>query len=307
MTKKQSQHYVWRHYLEQWATSNQLWLSENGKIYQHGLRGVGRKSYFYKLKQLSEADIEFIKNFITHSNNPQLRKVNEGWIDMFTKVFQIKELLKEKRISNAEFENALDILETNIEENFHSKIEKNSVGYLAAILRGDTSFFKSNKDCIAFLHFLALQYMRTNNMQKRQCTQFRKVGGENMETMWPVMRHVFSMNIATSMYLERTKYRLVLLRNNSEVQFITGDQPVINTYAVSGKGTEELEFYYPVSPNIAVLVTEKNEYKTVESIEVIDSQAKWFNQAIADLSDEQIYAFSKESLIEFKKQSSAGY
>jgi hypothetical protein len=104
--------------------------------------------------------------------------------------------------------------------------------------------------------------------------------------------------------LERDKYGLVLLKNNSGVRFITGDQPVINTYSVDGNGHDGCEFYYPVSPNLAVLMTEKDEYKTVESITVDSSQAKWFNQAIADLSDEQIYAFSKESLIEFKKKAS---
>jgi hypothetical protein len=32
------------------------------------------------------------------------------------------------------------------------------------------------------------------------------------------------------------------------------------------------------------------------------SLTKWFNQAIANLADEQNYAFCRESLIEFKKE-----
>ena len=220
---------------------------------------------------------------------------------MFGRVQFFRALCKAKGITHAEYENVLDVLEANIEEDFHSIIENDSVKYLASLLAGDSSFFKDNGDRIKFLHYLSLQYMRTNNMQKRQCNQFRQVGTENIESMWPVMRHILSMNIATSLYLEGNKYKLILLRNNSRIRFISGDQPVINTYAVDGKGTDQLEFYYPVSPSLAVLITDKDEYKTVDSIDVSESQAKWFNQAIADLSDEQIYAFSNESLIEFKK------
>ena len=306
MTKKKVQHYIWRNYLKPWVEGGHIWCNSNGKIEQKGLKKIGQELYFYKLKEMSQSDIEWIKNFIHLSNNPSLKKTNEGWINMFKGVFDIKASLKANGIIDTEFEKELDVLEANLEESFHSKIESESIKYLNSILAGDTSFFKNNSDCIAFLHYLSLQYMRTNNMQKRQCNQFMQVGNENIVSMWPVLRHVFSLNIASSIYGERDKHRLVLLKNNSGIQFITGDQPVINTYSVDGNGTDGLEFYYPVSPNLAVLLTEKDEYKAVaDSIDVDDSQAKWFNQAIADLSDEQTYAFSKESLIEFKKKARA--
>ena len=47
-----------------------------------------------------------------------------------------------------------------------------------------------------------------------------------------------------------------MIENNSKEDFITGDQPVINTFsfnAPKNESPENLAFYYPISPDLAVL------------------------------------------------------
>lgn len=301
MEKKRRQHYVWKNYLKPWSKDGHVYICSRGEIERKGLKLVGQKDYFYKLKEISEADVEWIKNFINQSNSPSFKKTNLGFISMFNTLFQLKRHLNTKQLSNAEFEKELKILEVNLEENFHSIVETKSTKYLQMILDGNSDFFKNDKDSIRFLHFLSLQYFRTNNMQKRQYSHFKPIGNESIVTMWPILRHVFALNVASSIYNTRENYQLIILENNSDVDFITSDQPVINTYSITSNGQDGLEFYYPVTPKIAILVTEKTEYKASDSINLNKNEVLWFNQAIVEACDEQIYATNLESLMMFKK------
>ena len=56
---------------------------------------------------------------------------------------------------------------------------------------------------------------------------------------------------------------MILIHNDLGMPFITGDQPVINTYAVNAINAQidNVEFYYPVSPTLAILISDKEEYR----------------------------------------------
>ena len=52
------------------------------------------------------------------------------------------------------------------------------------------------------------------------------------------------------------EFKVILCKNTTTVKFITTDHPIINIFAKLNKIPEEGKhtFYYPVSPNLAILV-----------------------------------------------------
>jgi len=109
------------------------------------------------------------------------------------------------------------------------------------------------------------------------------------------MRHIYATNMGFVLFSDSSKFRMVLIKNNSATPFITGDQPVINTFAAAG-GNEivsEVEFYYPVSPKLGILISDKIEYRSINEIDIMEEDAHVFNIAMLKSSHEQIYADSE--------------
>jgi hypothetical protein len=88
--KKRHQHFVWRHYLQAWATNGQIWCLGDGKIFNTNVRNVAQERDFYRLKELSPNDISFISSFIVPNQPPHLQSLNRNWIVLFNAVFQIR-------------------------------------------------------------------------------------------------------------------------------------------------------------------------------------------------------------------------
>ena len=62
---------------------------------------------------------------------------------------------------------------------------------------------------------------------------------------------ILAVNMGLNLWLERSDSDIVLLQNDSDVPFITADQPIINL-AANPTETEpptDWDLYYPLSPN----------------------------------------------------------
>ena len=84
------------------------------------------------------------------------------------------------------------------------------------------------------------------------------------------------------------------------MQYITGDQPVVNTHSInSGLLDEptEFEIYYPISPKKAVMITMNDNRFASDTVFVTIEDVKLYNSYIIDRSHEQIFSNS-ESLLE---------
>ena len=85
----------------------------------------------------------------------------------------------------------------------------------------------------------------------------------------------------------------ILLKNETSKKLITGDQPVINTFAIGlniNQEPEDLEFYYPITPQLAFLLTNKEEFKDRLSIYLNEADVEQYNAGIFDQSGKQVYA-----------------
>ncbi len=79
-----------------------------------------------------------------------------------------------------------------------------------------------------------------------------------------------------------------LLWNDSNINFITSDQPVINLFAdPSGiDKPQKMELFYPIAPKLAVHINENEEGK----FNIDKNQVMFYNELMKKHSYEQLYA-----------------
>ena len=299
--KKRRHHYIWRYYLKPWTGNGKIWCCRKGKKFNTNLINVGQIKDFYRLKKLSKKDIEIIHKLTIENTRTHLQKVNKRWIEVFNFIFELKKLVDHKDINDEKINEFIDIVISNLEENIHSKIERDAKKYLDLILNENIDFYKTEEGCVEFSYFISVQYSRTNKVKS---SVLEKLNGViDIENAWNVLAHIFASNISWGLFENRQIYAMVLLKNETSEEFITGDQPVINTcatYLSSDEPPEELELYYPVSPNLAILITERENDEYKDKLLLSREQVIQYNKMIAKQAHTQLYASSEEC---FKKYS----
>jgi len=94
---------------------------------------------------------------------------------------------------------------------------------------------------------------------------------------------------------------ITLIENKTGTPFITGDQPVVNTkndYATNIAAVD-FELYYPVSPSLAVLCS--NKIDTNSRMTITDtSEVEMYNQRIHKAAIDEIYSSDQNTLNAFK-------
>jgi hypothetical protein len=298
--KKRRHHDVWRKYLRAWSKDELIWCHREGRIFKSNLINIGQIRDFYKLKELSASDIEFIYKLAIERTPPPLRKLNIKWIEIFNLVFKIQHDLEQKGINDAQINKLYDEAIHNIEEDLHEKIESDAIGYIESILNEDIDFYKTDQGYADFTHFLCIQYMRTNKIKSSVLAKVHPTKSIDMEKIWNVLSHILATNMGWNLYAERHLYHMFLLKNRTQKELITGDQPVINTYAKGSQPPKKLEFFYPVSPKLAILITGKPNHNVADEIILKEEDVKKYNLMMIEQSHNQIYAASREVLEELK-------
>ena len=297
--KKRAHHYVWRKYLQAWTVNSSIWCCTGEKIFRTGLTRIAQRKDFYKLKELSTADMQFIHDLAIAPSAPHLQELNKGWVSAFTLVFRLKRAVEQEGIIDPNVDKLIDEAINNFEEDLHMHIEHDTVEYLDSILKEDISFLETDKGFLDFMHFLSVQSMRTNRVRSIVLAKAPSIPGIDLERIWNVLSHIFATNIGWSFYADRRSFRTLLLKNQSRKELITGDQPVINTRAKALEPPDEIELYYPVSPKLSILVTQNAPIGRSNRIDLDEDDVNKYNLMIVEKSYSQIYASSEEALNEF--------
>ncbi len=296
--KKRKQHYVWRQYLISWAIDEKIFCLREKRIINPNLMGVAQQRDFYKLNELKVDDLEFIMSFIKKSPK-ESRQGHAKLLSAFTYAHRVL-----KEISNIseskQAKEAIDLCLHNLDEDLHSGIESIGGQYLESLLNRDTSFFKTDKGFLDFIYYLSVQYMRTKKIRESTLNAFISTPHYDiMKNSYNVLNHIFATNMGGSLYLDRHTYKMMMIENYSKTDFITGDQPVINIFSLSTPkniAPDNLAFYYPISPKLAILVIEKNRFEGLETLTVTDKEVHSYNKAIIQCSHEQVYSLKKSTL-----------
>lgn len=303
--KKRRHHYVWRHYLEAWARDGVLACYQDGRTFSTSPENVGVKKDFYRLKELSDADLWFLRETIDRADAEPLKRMNRSWVPIFVKVFEIRELL-EQDTQDPEVLAQIDVLIQNAEEELHSGIEAYGIRYLGLLRDEDLEFLESPNDRAAFLHFFAVQFMRTLKGEEdvlrltRHLSEHPSAPGKiNMEAIWPVLRHILATNIGFHLFVFWDTVRCRLLRSDDPEGFITADQPIFNLAANEpppAPPPDSVDFLYPVSPRAALRIELEHSEPGLVSESVSDLEVNWYNHRIWAQRGRQAYASSEDLL-----------
>lgn len=300
-TKKQ--HYVWRFYLIPWTDGKgSIACCRSNKVFRSDLMGIGQENYFYKLIEISDNDAWWIEKISLNGNEPDLlREMCISWINTYRLPYQTINLLKQSGITEEEqFEKIIK----EGEENVYGQTEHLGQPYLEKLYKEDLSFYATPEGKSDFNIFICDQFFRTKKRLESLANSPNR--GIDLQRLWPVFRHIFSTKLAfTLTYNLNKQFKIFLLHNNTEFNFITGDQPVINRYATKefqGKPIDKFEFYYPITPKLAVLLTEKS-YKSDELSITDASKITELNDLIFINSQEQVYGTNEEELEKYKSMS----
>lgn len=298
------QHYVWREYLRGWSIKDNkkdiIWtyLIKDKKLIQNNLMAQVQQKYFYSIKGLNLEQIIFLKDFLLSFPNSKINEFNLELLNKFEKISILN--LQNENIFNEKYEE----LNNNILEYIHKLYEvkgnlllniKNKIN-LAKILEDDVLNFD-------FLIFIAVQYSRTKKMKEYlysnvQNTKFEILVNKSVINIISIfVSNILAYNLLTNY---NSKYILYKFNDKCKGNFITCDQPIINI----AKNTElDLELYYPISPNLSLLLHfDTNQIDKIVEEEIDEDRLLYLNNKVIENAHLNIFASTKEELEFFIKK-----
>jgi hypothetical protein len=267
-----------------------------------GLKDVAMEKDFYEVQDLQPEDIEFIRRGVIEPSDERARTGHEDLLKIFARVAALNRCLAQRPDASNEAKKALTELISNLDENYHEVIEHDLQIALKSLLAGSADFFSDVRLAGSFLRALALQSLRTKKRREAMRTLVRiPLAGAAMERMWGPMSHMLAVNIGGSLLRDRSLFRIVLLRNNTESALITGDQPVINVNDERDfKGIPvEIELYYPLSPKLAMWFVLASKAPKEFTVELSEAEVRSYNACIVENHHEQLYASTENALTEW--------
>lgn len=299
MKKKRRHHYVWQHYLSSWTNDEQLWcLREGTKLFKTSTQNVAQARDFYRIQKMNKNEIDLVHRVFIEPMGKLGKELNSDWISLMQSIHKLDQLIKE-RGANEAWQRKIDIYINNMEEDLHSFIESESESYIQMLRESDLSFFNEEKDRVAFLFYLAIQYVRTNRMKQ---SLLMAIGNDerlhkqniSIENCWGVIKIITATNLAHSLISKN--YKPVILTAPPDKSFITGDQPAINLFSDGVSVPNKVDLYYPISPRVSLLYTQDEKMAQSSPRALSPEHVELLNQKIYDLSYEQVYSDCEESL-----------
>lgn len=329
--KKRKQHYVFQAYLRAWSTNGKIWCLRNKcDIFCTSSINIAQERDFYRIYPINADEIKFYDECFLKKSDIAIKKAMHDFIENYIAPIKYQNMLSElkqyikkcsyhgrslpsgikKDIIN--LDKIIDAFTNNVMEDYLSRIECDGVKYIKILIKKDNSFYypknseqiknRLNDIKLNFLYFISVQYFRTKAARERAIATFNRTT-ENVKifkekirfkNLYPIFTWQFQTNLAYSL-MEKNAH-LTILTNATSHPFITSDQPVINLeadYQNLTEGTVDFIFYYPISPEIAITVNDKNK-KDIINLSVSDVDI--YNEKIFKASYESIYANNKEIL-----------
>ena len=296
--KKRSQHYVWRKYLEPWTTDSLIWCLRNGeRIFRTNPINIGQQSYFYRLNELHDEDIQLIHKLFGGSSSIA-KQLNEKVIELFQAPFKAKRFVEKYSDRSTVHNNIFKKLIDETEDEFHTKTEHLGQTYIKEIIGGNFGIIQEDNNLKNFLLFIVIQFTRTKRMQEEVINSNIPATRDQLRRIWPVLRHILARNIGGHIWANNEDFHFKIIENKSTINFITTDQPVINTEAILSGNVypDTLRMFYPLSPKTAFLIEPKSDFNSSTLI-LNEHEIRHYNTLMKEFSYEQVYAKSKEELI----------
>lgn len=274
MKNSRRHHYVWRRYLRAWAVNEQIACYSDPKFFVTNLMNVAQEKGFNDLRPLNEVERGVFNQLFESCISKEHKDMLKRWPEFFSFFHAL--------YSHSNTDKLTQYLQT-VEEDLHTAIEQCGEKYLEQLLNDDCSFYDDLEERFRFNFYLTLQYSRTAGFKEKICANGSiQTHGANIENIWQILKFPCAMSLAIKLSILDDYLRPVIMTNPTHHELITGDQPVVNSY----ENFTQLEVYYPLSPQKAFFLTDKEVPKRImEPEDVIQ-----YNKIIARASMKQIYA-----------------
>ena len=293
------QHYVFREYLRSWANAkDQIWCSIDEKEpYLINISNVAQGNYFYRTtNRISSLEKLLLYHIAENVENQFMQKHQKSMINQYDKLLSVYQDLQ-VCCNDGNMKEYVDSIIKQHEEKIQSAIESIGMVYYAKLKNKNLDFLKQDEEKAKFYYFVAEQYMRTKKI--RDDLKTITAPQIDINNIINPLTHILAQQTGYILYLPSNNYHTILLDNKSQIAFMTADQPVINTfvdYTKINKHTEKLELYYPISPEIAVLISNEQKYSNHSIVSIEADEVKKYNQMMK--VSKQKFLFAK-SIVDF--------
>lgn len=312
---RKKQHYVWRNYLAAWTQNNttkgKLWCLRDNRIFQPSLENIAHENYFYEVKELSPKERALIHELTIKNTTGIQRQINEQWLNLYCAPYDYADKIASLGYLSPDYTEPIDIKQEllfrqwSIEhiEMLHCQIESSGIPYISLLRQHSLDFWNSEIDREKFGFFLANQYFRTKKIRDTLVSSVEKTkekGGFNdihPENIWLPLSLIFASNVG----IQIAHGFLAIIMLTDDACFIVGDQPVINTYSTFDAKTapEKVEFFYPITPYSALLLTDDPKYTNGQVINISPDEVLRYNLLEQKSAREMIFAKEKSQLNAF--------
>lgn len=291
---KKNQHYVFRAYLKPWAQRDLIYCLREGRVFQPNLEGVACERFFYRLQDLTPGELRLIEEFLSKHPSELLKTMQKQFLETYLLPTRLKKRLGKS--ADREFLAVLDRVIAEGQEDYHQIIEEHLLVFLQQMLGGSVDFYSDSEQAALFLHAICVQYTRTKRTIEASIEVIGpQFNGCDVRRVMGALSPLMAMAVGQGLFIDREKFKLVLIDNNSETPFITADQPVVNLQAgYTRKPPEKFELFYPLSPKKAMLLLETSSKR--EEFPVSGVSVNSYNMMMAKNSYEQIFSDSEEYL-----------
>ena len=281
---KKRQHYVWKKYLKPWTVDGRIWCKRGDSLFNTSPENVAQEKFFYYAEPLNDAEFAVVQGVISRAH-PTARATLKRNLDLYRAASETTEHSRRNYI-----------------EDYHSLVENGAKDCLDSLGQKDRSFLQDTTKKAQFCYFVGLQQMRTKKTFESAVAALRgthapaELGGElDFARMEPVFSLIFADVVGNWIH---SKGRFVFLECQAGGEFITCDQPVFNIHSRTDQLAPVLKFelLYPISPVVAVLITD-NESENDRTIDVVECSR--LNHRIYLESHELLFARQRESLSQF--------
>ncbi len=280
------QHYVQRKYLEPWCNErNQLWIYRvnEDKFFQAIPEKVFVQKGYYRLPALNKEELTFLSLFVDgkYTNHSTAQRSIETLDDLLSAFkFLTNGIVDMQEGRKSPIQHLFDLLlcfgslaenEKNI---FHPKLqqmaeykeffENSQMQVIESVLSEIESsgfsaiqkLYKQNEleedDFDHLLIYCGVQYYRTTFAGEVIDKLAANSKNINIKKIRPFIQLVSGLKLAEGLRVKA--HEILVLVNKTTINFITGEQPIVNMLAVSNGETHEIELFYPISPQKALLI-----------------------------------------------------
>ena len=292
---KKNQHYVWKHYLCAWAIKDKVafaYLKKTNKVVQDDLKSFAQKKFFNASEEFTQKEQRELLEITYQLSDKNTLEACLAILSAFITYSEIKSNLSSTNIKFNDKDLAL--LKANKIENIHSKFEAYGRKLIEVKTLEDLAFLKNKKELLHTMIYLCIQYTRTKSMRNNLYKSSLPNKFSNPISI------IFAINLANTLTFDENLC-FTILNNQSNVKFITADQPVINL-AEKGKdgSVNDFMFYYPLNPKTAIQLNIEGNKSIFQSKEIGESKVNEFNTKIYQSADNFIFCNSEKQILEYQ-------